>query len=69
MLQPSDKEEHIVQYSGARSLRPLIQFVVSQASVEVKSWNWRGERIEMGELGEDEEDEVLENDDHVKQEL
>ena len=39
----------------------MIQFVVSQASVELVTWDWRGERRNMEEMTEDEEGEVKEH--------
>ena len=61
MLQPSDPGDSTAQYVGSRSLRSLIQFVVSQASVELVTWDWRGERRNMEEMTEDEEGEVKEH--------
>ena len=49
-----------MQYVGTRELRPLIQFVVSQASVELQSWSWRGERRTSDQMTEEEEGEVAE---------
>ena len=59
-MQPSDPLESTVQYVGTRELRPLIQFVVSQASVELESWSWRGERRTSDQMSEEEEGEVAE---------
>ena len=42
----------------------MIQFVVSQASVELVTWDWRGERRNEDKMDEDEEGEV-----HDHQEL
>ena len=61
VLQPSDPGDSTAQYVGSRSLRSLIQFVVSQASLELLTWDWRGEpRIEE-KMAEDEEGEVEEH--------
>ena len=35
----------------------MIQFVVSQASVELDTWDWRGERRNQEEMAEDEDEE------------
>ena len=35
-------------------------------SQELKFWNWRGKKIKDESFGEDEEGEVLENDDVIK---
>ena len=51
-------------------MKSLIQFVVSQASTELKHWTWRAEKKIIDEMGEDEEMEVIEErDDPVKEEL
>ena len=47
-----------MQYVGTRSLRSLLQFVVSQASEELSHWNWRAERRVADTLTEEEQDEV-----------
>ena len=61
MLQPSEPGDWTAQYVGSRSLRSLIQFVVSQASVELLTWDWRGEQRNAEEMAEDEEGEVEEH--------
>ena len=65
-MQPSDPLESTVQYVGTRELRPLIQFVVSQASVELESWSWRGERRTSHQMSEEEEGEVAEEEEQSK---
>ena len=61
VMQPSDPSDSTAQYVGSRSLRSLIQFVVSQASVELQTWDWRGEKRIREEMAEDEEGEVDEH--------
>ena len=61
MLQPSEPGDSTAQYVGSRSLRSLIQFVVSQASVELVTWDWRGERRSQEEMAEHEEGDVEEH--------
>ena len=61
VLQPSEPGDSTAQYVGSRSLRSLIQFVVSQASVELDTWDWRGERRNQEEMAGDEEGEVEEH--------
>ena len=56
-----------MQYVGTRELRPLIQFVVSQASVELESWSWRGERRTSDHMSEEEEGEVAEEEEEGEQ--
>ena len=61
VLQPSEPGDSTAQYVGSRSLRSLLQFVVSQASVELVTWDWRGERRNQEEMAEHEEGEVEEH--------
>ena len=49
--------------------RALLQFVMSQASTELRGWDWRGRRKEVEELGEDEEGEVVEEGGGDREEL
>lgn len=42
---------------------------MSQASKEMRSWDWRGRRKEVEELDEDEEGIVIENNTYNKDEL
>ena len=40
--------------------------MIFKASQELKFWNWRGQKIKDETLGEDEEGEVIEKDDVIK---
>ena len=68
-FQPADPEEHALQYVGKVSFRPLLQFVMSQASKEMRSWDWRGRKKQVEEMEEDEEGIVVENSTSNKDEL